>query len=150
MRAAPLLAAAAIAAVACAPLPAVRGRVVDRDDGAGVPGAIVIEWRLGGGVMGEPQRSLATRFAETDADGHFAFAPSSAGCAAKWRSGAPSYGFVAPRYGLVRAGEIAATDSPIELRGSQGDVAAQQSLRALCESALREDWERTLRARVCP
>jgi hypothetical protein len=147
MRDALLVAAAAIVAVACAPLPAVRGRVVDRDNGAGVGGAVVIEWRHGGGAMGEPQRSLATRFAETDADGRFAFAPSSASCAA-WRADAPSYGFVAPHYGLVRAG-VLATGSPIELRGSRDEAAAQSALASLCESAPREEWERTLRSRVC-
>lgn len=151
MRNARTLLALALGVVACGAtpgacsLPALRGRVVDRDDGRPIAAAIAIEWWHRSGWMGEPARASHVRWVASDAEGRFAFDSARAPLGSR----GPSYGFVHPDYGLVRAGEAASGEAELVLRGSRADVAARQALAALCESAPREDWERELRPLVC-
>ena len=145
----PLLAAIAAGFGGCE-LPEVRGRVVDRDSGAGVADAIVIEQWREAGWMGEPARVERARTAITDAAGRFAIpAARTAGLDARGDDHAPVYVLVHPEYGLVRAGEVAPANGEIRLEVSSEDAAARQALVALCETAPREPWERDLAARVC-
>lgn len=66
------LTAGAIGAGTCS-LPEVRGRVVDRDRGDAIVGAIVFERFEKAAVLGAPPTTLHARFAESDAAGRFAF-----------------------------------------------------------------------------
>lgn len=146
----PLLAAIAVGFGGCE-LPAVRGRVVDRESGAGVAGAIVIEQWREAGWMGEPARVVRARTASTDVGGRFSI-PSARTAALDGPIGgdhAPVYVFVHPEYGLVHAGEVAPANGEIRLEGSRGEAAARQALVALCETVAREPWERDLASRVC-
>lgn len=131
-------------------LPAVHGRVVDRDSGDAIAGAIVFERFEKAALLGAPPTTLHARFAESDASGAFTFGAEVAPprLAAQGRY-PPRYGFVHPRFGLVRGVEAPENGAEIVLRGSQGAVAEQQALQTLCESPPRDDWERELRERSC-
>ena len=126
-------------------LPAVRGRVVDRETGAPIAGAIVVELWREAGWMGEPARAESARFATSDAAGRFELAPERGAPG----SNPPVYMFAHRDYGLVHAGEVAPVDGAIELRGARGEVTPSQNLAALCELPPREDWERDLARRLC-
>lgn len=153
------LGAAALGLAACVPgpgtcrLPALRGRVVDADTGAPIAAATVIEWWHGAGVGGGPQPTYHARLAVSDAAGRFAFPEESAPGARLWllRVYEPSYGFVHPDYGFVRGALHEGEGGVPLLTGSRADAAARQmDLEVLCTTRPREDWERTLAARVCP
>jgi hypothetical protein len=141
------LAALALGVVACE-LAAVRGRVVDRDTGAPIAGAIVVELWREAGWMGEPARAERARFATSDAAGRFELAPE--GGDLFGGDPPPVYVFAHRDYGLVHAGEVDPVDGAIELRGARGEVTPSQNLALLCESPPREDWERELALRLCP
>ena len=141
------LAAFALGAAACE-LPAVRGRVVDRETGAPIAGAIVVELWREAGFLGEPARAESARYGTSDAAGRFELAP---GRGALFGGDPPPvYVFAHRDYGLVHAGEVNAVDGAIELRGARGEVTPSQNLAALCASPPREDWERELARRLCP
>jgi hypothetical protein len=107
---------------------------------------VVVELWRDAGWMGEPARARHARFATSDAGGRFALE------SARVSGGGdhpPVYVFAHPEYGLVHAGEVAPIGGTIELRGARGEVTPSQSLRSLCESPPREDWERELASRLC-
>jgi hypothetical protein len=154
MRRFPPLAAAALLLLSCVSgrgpcsLPAVAGRVVDRDTGAPIAGALVVEESRGGAVPSDAPPVSHARFATSDAEGRFAFDAAAApglGCASRGRR---SYAFVHPDYGLVRGGE-AASAHEIALGGSRNDSASQSALGALCEIAPSGAWEREIAKRAC-
>ena len=144
-----VLVALATGAGACT-LPEVRGRVIDRDSGGAIAGAIVFERFEKAAVLGAPPTTLHARFAESDAAGGFAFASGLAPprLPAQGRY-PPRYGFAHPDYGLVRGVEAPAEGAALVLRGSRGAIAERQALATLCESPPREEWERTIRERAC-
>jgi hypothetical protein len=144
-----VLVACATGAGSCS-LPDVQGRVVDRDSGSPIVGAIVFERFETAGVLGAPARTLHARFAESDAAGRFVFRKTVASprLVAKRRY-PPRYGFAHPDTGLVRGVDAPREGSDLVLTGSRRAVAERQALAALCESPPREEWERELRDRVC-
>lgn len=131
-------------------LPAVEGQVLERETGAPIAGALVVEQWRAGAVPSDAPSTLYARYATSDARGRFAFAAARApGLRFALAASRPSYAFVHPRYGFVRAGEPPATGEVV-LEGSRADVASQRALAALCEVAPRDDWERELARRACP
>jgi hypothetical protein len=119
--------------------------VVDRDTGAPIAGALVVEeWRTGATVPTDAPPVAHARFATSDAAGRFRFEAESSGlrCAARERR---SYAFAHPDYGLVRAGEA----EPGTLSGSRNDSASQRALDALCETAPSGAWQREIATRAC-
>jgi hypothetical protein len=154
-----ILGVLAAAAAACVPGPgpcclaAARGRVVDRDTGAPIRDAVVIEWWRGAGRMGGPQPTRHARFARTDASGRFAFARELAPSPRLWleKTYGPAYGFQHPDYGLVRAGDAGEGSGEVVLEGSTHDAAARRlDLDVLCQSPKREAWEQELARLACP
>jgi hypothetical protein len=148
----------AAALAACVPGPgalvlrAAEGRVLDRESGAPVEGATVIEWWRGAGRGGGPQPTYHARFATSDAGGRFAFPRALAPSPRMWllRTYGPSYGFFHPRYGLVRGGE-AARGEPVLLRGSLAEAELRHAdLGPVCAPRPRERWERELARVACP
>ncbi len=128
-----LLAALALAPLAgCVPGPgpfvldAVEGRVVDRDSGAPIAGAEVIEWWRGAG-SGGPAPHQHARWTTTDADGRFALPREMSPSPRMWvlRTYGPTYSFYHPRYGLEHGGE----------RPERGDLVLRGSL-AVAEQRL--------------
>jgi hypothetical protein len=142
------VAAAALASTgAGCELPAVRGVVADRADGAPIAGAVVVELWREAGWLGEPARAERARFATSDAAGRFEL-PAEAGLL----FGAerpPVYVLAHPAYGLVHAGEVAPVAGVVELRVGRGQVVSEQAFAALCETPPREDWERRLASQIC-
>ena len=133
-------------------LPAVRGRVLDRDTRAPIADVRVIEQRRGARALSDVSATLHARVARTDASGRFAFpreTPTSAGVALRGGR-APIYVLIHPRYGLIRSGEQEPSDAELVFEMSLTDVTAQQSLASLCESRPREGPERELAAEICP
>jgi hypothetical protein len=150
------LAAALLAA--CVPGPgalvlgAAEGRVVDRDGGAPVEGATVIEWWRGAGRGGGPQPTYHARFATSDAGGRFAFPRAFAPSPRMWllKVYGPSYGFFHPDYGLVRGGERA-EGAALELSGSRADAELRRAdLQPVCAPRPAERWQRELARVACP
>ncbi len=132
-------------------LPAVRGRVLDRDTRAPIAGVRVVEQRRSARTLSDVAATLHARIAKTDAGGRFAFPGEAATSMVALRGGrAPSYVLVHPRYGLIRSGDQEPTGAELGFEMSLTDVTAQQSLASLCESPPREDWERELAAEICP
>jgi hypothetical protein len=150
--------AASLAFAACVPGPGVlvmsarEGRVVDRETGAPIAGATVIEWWRGAGRGGGPQPTYHARFTESDADGRFGFPRAVAPSPRMWllRTYGPSYGFFHPGYGLVRGGEAAPGDA-IALSGSREEAELRRAdLAPVCAPAPRERWQRELARIACP
>ena len=143
------LATLAAAAPSCT-LPAVRGRVLDRDTRAPIAEVRVVEVRRSARALSDAAATLHARVAKTDAEGRFAL-PDEASSTVALRGGrAPTYVLAHPRYGLVRSGDREPTDAELVFEMSLSDVTAQQALASLCESPPREDWERELAAEICP
>jgi hypothetical protein len=142
-----LVAATVSAAAVGCELPAVRGRVADRESGAPIEGAIVVELWREAGWMGEPAHAEHARFATSDSAGRFEMAAERGPLFGSERP--PVWVFAHPEYGLVHAREVEPAGGSVELRGARGEIAAQQALASICESPPREDWERTLASRVC-
>jgi hypothetical protein len=133
-------------------LGAAEGRVVDRESGAPIEGATVIEWWRGAGRGGGPQPTYHARFATSDAGGRFAFPRALAPSPRMWllRSYGPSYGFFHGDYGLVRGGEPAEGE-PLVLRGSRAEAELRRAdLAPVCAPRPRERWERELARVACP
>lgn len=154
-----VLALVASSFAACVPGPgpcrldAAQGRVVDRDTGEPIPGALVIEWWRGAGRMGGPQPVYHARFAETDAAGRFAFERAYAPSVRMWtlRTYGPSYGYYHASYGLVRGADGPAAGGEIALAGSLRDSAARfAEIEPLCGGRADDDWERALARAACP
>ena len=133
-------------------IPAVRGRVLDRDTRAPIAGVRVVEQRRSARALSDVAATLHARVAKTDAEGRFAFpGETSASVQVALRGGrAPSYVLVHPRYGLIRSGEREPAEGELVFEMSLADVTAQHSLASLCESPPREDWEREVAAETCP
>lgn len=132
-------------------LPAVHGRVVDRETHAPIAGVRVVEQRRGARSLSDVAVTLHARVTSTDAAGRFSF-PGETPAGAQVAIGgsrAPVYVLAHPRYGLVRTDERATTEAELAFEMSLSDVTAQQSLAALCASPPREDWERELAAAIC-
>jgi hypothetical protein len=128
------------------------GRVLDRESGAPIAGAEVIEWWRGAGRGGGPQPTYHARFARSDADGRFAFGRGLAPSPRMWLSKVygPSYGFYHADYGLVRAGEPG-PDAELLLRGSRAEAELRRAdLASVCRPRPREGWERELARVACP
>jgi hypothetical protein len=153
-----LVLAASLALSGCVPGPGVlvmraaEGRVLDRESGAPIAGATVIEWWRGAGRGGGPQPTYHARFTRTDADGRFGFPRAIAKSPRMWllRTYGPSYGFFHPDYGLVRGGEPAA-GAAVELTGSLAEAELRRAdLAPVCAPRPREAWERELAELACP
>lgn len=141
------LAAMLLGAGACE-LPALRGRVVDRDTHAPIAGARVVELWRAGRALSDVAATRSWRVATTDAEGRFEL-PRETSARALRAGRAPSYVLIEPRYGLVRAGEREPVAGALDFEMSRDDVTARQSFAALCESRPREDWEREVAAAFC-
>ncbi len=128
-------------------LPAIEGRVLDRETRAPIAGVRVIELWRGGRAWSDVAATLATRSATTDAAGRFSFSEQSSA-----RGGAeqPTYVFAHSSYGLARHDLPPAGDAgpPVFLL-SASDAAARSALATLCASATREEWERELAREFC-
>ena len=135
-------------APSCA-LPAVRGRVVDRDTHAPIAEVRVVEQWRAGRALSDVAAVVHARIATTDAEGRFAIPRETSASAAR-ADRAPSYVLVHARYGLVRAGEREPSAAELVFEMSLADVTARQSLAALCESPPHEDWERAIAPEICP
>lgn len=131
-------------------LPAVRGRVVDRETRAPIAGALVVEEWRGGAVPSDAPSLVFVRFATTAEDGGFAFESTSAPGLGFTLRGArgPIYSFSHLDYGWF-AGDLGPPAGAIELAGSRGNPAAGRALEALCETAPRGEWEREIQSRAC-
>jgi hypothetical protein len=139
------------AAPSCS-LPAVHGRVLDRETRAPIAEVRVVEQRRSAQALSDVSATLHARVARTDASGRFSFpseTPASAGVALRGGR-APIYVLAHPRYGLIRSDEKTPGDAELVFEMSLQDVTARQSLASLCESRPREDWERELAAEICP
>lgn len=81
-----------------------HGRVVDRDSGAPVEGALVLQWYHGASAGDGPRPEYAARWTTTGTQGRFAFASALAPSPRMWllRTYGPSYAFHHPELGLVR------------------------------------------------
>ena len=152
------LAALAVLPSACVPGPGVlvlraaEGRVVDRESGAPIAGATVIEWWRGAGRGGGPQPTYHARFATSDPGGRFAFPRALARSPRMWllRTYGPSYGFYHPDYGLVRGGEPS-VGAPVALTGSRAEAELRRAdLAPVCAPHPRERWQRELARVACP
>jgi len=154
----PLTLALAAALAACVPGPGVlvlraaSGRVLDRESGAPIEGATVVEWWRGAGRMGGPQPTYHARFATSDAGGRFGFPRALAPSPRMWlqKTYGPSYGFFHPRYGLVHGGEPAEGAAP-ELSGSLAEAELRRAdLAPVCAPRPAEHWQRELARVACP
>jgi len=152
------LAALAGMLLACVPgpgpfvLPAAEGRVIERESGAPIAGATVIEWWHGAGRGGGPQPTYHARFATSDASGRFGFPRALAPSPRMWllRTYGPSYGFFHPDYGLVRTGEPPPGQTPV-LRGSRQEAELRRAdLAPVCAPRPDERWQRELAPIACP
>ncbi len=134
-----LAAAAALAACGCVPSPgpfvldAVAGRVVDRDTGAPIAGAEVVQWWRGAGVPGASQPEYHARWTSSDDRGAFAFPRRVAPSARMWllRTYGPTFSFYHPRYGLVHAGPGVSVPASTGDAGSREGAPARSAIVAL-------------------
>jgi hypothetical protein len=152
------LAALVALASGCVPGPGVlvlraaEGSVVDRESGAAIAGATVIEWWRGAGRGGGPQPTYHARFATSDPGGRFAFPRELAPSPRLWllRTYGPSYGFYHADYGLVRGAEPP-PGAPVELAGSRAEAELRRAdLAPVCAPHPRERWQRELAQVACP
>jgi hypothetical protein len=143
-----VLAAMLIGVGACE-VPALHGRVVDRETRGPVEDVRVVELWRAGRALSDVAATRLVRFAKTDREGRFAFpAESAAGVLRAERT--PSYVLIHAGYGLVQAGAREPIGGALDFEVSHADVTALQALGALCESRPREEWEREIAAEICP
>jgi hypothetical protein len=142
--------------VACVPGPgpfhlaAARGVVRDRDSGAPVQGALVLQWYHGAGRMGGPRPEYHARATRSDASGRFAFERALAPSLRMWllRTYGPEYAFHHPRYGLVRGARE--TADGLVLEGSTREEPLRASdLEPFCRGERSGEAARLLRE-ACP
>ena len=158
-RGSPLLALFALSGfVGCLPSPgpfflaAREGRVVDRDIGAPIAGAWVVEWYRGAGVPGDTQPEYHARLVRTDARGRFTLPRELAPSVRMWtlRTYGPTYSFYHPDYGLVHGGGPK-DDGRVQLSGSRTEAELRRlDLAPYCRGERRGDGARRLAALACP
>jgi hypothetical protein len=146
------------AALACAPgagpfeLEAIRGRVVDRDTGAPIAGAEVIQWWRGGSGPSDVQAVAHARFARSDGQGRFAFPRETVRSPRVWalKTYGPSWTFAHTRYGLVHGGYREGPGT-VRLEGLLRDARARLlDLEAACNARGDDAVSRHLARTSCP
>ena len=154
-------------ALACAPslgpfrLAPAAGAVVDRETGAPIPEAVVLQSYRGVGRSGAPPPRYHVRAVRTDGAGRFAFERAVAPSARMWllRTDGPRYAFAHAEYGLVRAGARAVEVDgdgggdarDLTLEGSRSDAQARRlDLETFCRETHPREVGRLLAAGPCP
>ena len=132
-------------------LRAAEGRVTDRDTGAPVREAWVVEWYRGAGTPGASQPEYHARFTQTAVDGSFSFERRIAPSPRIWllRTYGPSYSFFHPAYGLIHGGTPAEGEI-VRLSGSQREAELRHAdLAIYCRGDLRGSGARRLAELAC-